>query len=104
MDLNELCNRAYANSIAKGFHAHDADNAEYARIGLRLALVHSEVSEALEELRLPEFSRDAFLDEMADILIRVGDICASFDADMDAITAAKMDYNETRPPRHGKRF
>lgn len=104
LTLNELCRRAYDNAKLKGFWEHDAGEQEYSQIATRLALVHSEVSEGLEELRLPDFSRDAFLEEMADVFIRVGDVCAHFGADMEAIVLEKMSKNEKRPQRHGKRF
>lgn len=39
--------------------------------------------------------------EMADCIIRILDWAGKEDVDMDAIIREKMDYNETRPYRHG---
>jgi NTP pyrophosphatase (non-canonical NTP hydrolase) len=39
--------------------------------------------------------------ELADIIIRVLDICANWGIDISAAIADKMAYNETRPYRHG---
>lgn len=43
--------------------------------------------------------------EMADIIIRVLDLCYRYDIDIDAVLEEKLAYNETRGLRHGgKRF
>ena len=39
--------------------------------------------------------------ELADILIRVGDLAAAEGIDLERITRLKMAYNRTRPFRHG---
>lgn len=76
-------------------------------IGELLALVHSEVSEALEEYRngtlLTEYrlsekgKPEGFSVELADIVIRVFDLCEHLGIDLCAVVAAKMIYNESRP-------
>lgn len=64
-----------------------------------LALVHSEVSEALEAFREDDF--DNFKEEMADTLIRVLDVATGLGIDMDLEVAAKLAVNKTRGFRHG---
>jgi NTP pyrophosphatase (non-canonical NTP hydrolase) len=39
---------------------------------------------------------------MADIVIRVAHFCAKHGIDLDKAVAEKMEYNATRPYKHGK--
>jgi NTP pyrophosphatase (non-canonical NTP hydrolase) len=64
-----------------------------------LALEHSEVSEALEAFRSNDLTN--FLEEQADVLIRVLDCVGAFTADFDAIVEAKLEKNRGRGYRHG---
>ncbi|MDH3585038.1 MAG: hypothetical protein OER86_12570 [Phycisphaerae bacterium] len=64
-----------------------------------LALVHSEISEALEGFRADD--RENFLEEMADVLIRVLDCVGGLTADFDSVVRAKLEKNRRRSHRHG---
>lgn len=64
-----------------------------------LALVHSEVSEALEAYRNDD--RNGFAEELADIVIRVLDIAAFLKINLDEEIAAKLEKNKSRGFRHG---
>jgi NTP pyrophosphatase (non-canonical NTP hydrolase) len=64
-----------------------------------LALIHSEVSEALEEFRVGDMDR--FATELADVLIRVLDCSEGLGIDIDAVVAAKLEKNRGRTYRHG---
>lgn len=71
----------------------------------RLALIHSEVSEGLEAVRLPEGHPDANLpEELADVLIRCLDLAASLEIDLGKALMDKIEKNQDRPFRHGKEF
>lgn len=64
-----------------------------------LALIHSEVSEALEAFRKDE--ADNFLEEMADVVIRVLDCVGGLTDEFNEIVMAKIEKNRHRHHRHG---
>ncbi len=89
---------AHLNAVKKGFWAA-SDN-----LGEKLALIHSEVSECLEELRKPEPNKDAVAEELADVIIRVMDLAGYLDIALISAVLKKMEENKSRPKLHGKRF
>ena len=118
MTINELCERAHQNAIDRGWYDdHDKRN-----LGVAIALIHSELSEALEELRkgwdptkvytsesidrngLRSRKPEGFTVELADAVIRIADLCGSLGVDLEAVINHKMDFNESRPAKHGKAF
>lgn len=64
-----------------------------------LALIHSEVSEALEAFRRDD--GENFAEELADILIRVLDLAPAITEDFDSVVAEKLRKNKGRGFRHG---
>ena len=39
--------------------------------------------------------------ELADVIIRIADMCGMYGIDLEAAIAEKMEYNKTRPFKHG---
>lgn len=64
-----------------------------------MALVHSEVSEALEAVRKRD--RENFDEELADVIIRVASIAYGLGTNLDAVIAAKLAKNAKRGLHHG---
>lgn len=64
-----------------------------------LALIHSEVSEALEAFRHDD--RENFAEELADVIIRVLDCAYGMRIDIDDEVARKIEANRGRGHKHG---
>lgn len=96
MSLNEWAR--YCHGVASDNGWWDEERNE----GELLALVHSEVSEALECLRDGE--RAGFRVELVDVIIRVLDILGHEGADVEHIMITKCGFNQRRVRRHGKEF
>lgn len=134
MNITTLVQKAYDLADSKGFHNVAAT------FGDRIALVHTELSEAMEAFR--ELDNDAYdairepvyksaqsgtltrakseyafnkdgsdklilnkpegvASELADVVIRVADMCGVYGIDLNNAIKEKLAYNKTRPHMHG---
>jgi len=108
MNIADLMRRVHQTAKDKGWWDTPDIN-----IPQKLALIHSEVSEALEEYRNskpplyytldPSFASkpEGMVAELADVIIRVLDLCAALDLPIIEAIKRKCDYNDLRPYRHG---
>ena len=91
-----------------------------------LMLIVSELGEAQEALRhnyftpahiwgkiyapvfttmiFEQYVKNSVEDELADVFIRLGDLCGYLNIDIEKHIKAKMEYNKGRPRKHGKKF
>ena len=77
--------------------------------GEKIALMHSELSEALEADRknldaehIPGFT--GVEEELADVIIRILDFAGHHNLRLGEALSAKITYNLTRPFKHGKAY
>ena len=112
--IREWQREVHTTAKEHGFHDGEAPwDWSTVRIPEKLALIHAEVSEALEEYRNPEATAylrfeegkpEGFGIELADVVIRVMDLCAALGVDLEEMIQIKASYNKSRPFMHGKRF
>jgi NTP pyrophosphatase (non-canonical NTP hydrolase) len=115
MKLNDLCKEAHKLARSKGWY--DTKDGER-NVGELIALIHSELSEALEEFREPSTrlnsiyyiidndipqnkKPEGYAIEIADAIIRIADLCGYLGIDLEEAIKIKMFYNKKRTHRHG---
>lgn len=100
VSLNELAGKIRSINIENGWNVLDVEEwGNTYKVPAILALIHSEVSEGLEAFRRDDCEN--FLEEMADVVIRVLDCVGGLTEDFDAVVSAKLERNKRRGFRHG---
>lgn len=130
LTITDLVKQSHSTALDKGWHQpsqrvlaailadkateHSERNALYAtakadRFGALMALIATEVSEAVEAYRERGLEAwktatgkpEGVASELADVLVRIGDVAGLYGIDLEAAVAEKLAYNKTRPARHG---
>jgi NTP pyrophosphatase (non-canonical NTP hydrolase) len=111
MTIKEWQQELHDGARQRGWYSGELGDKTKVRIASLLCLIHSEVSEALEDLRndqmiaykIGEYKVAGFPTELADIVIRVLDMAEWLGIDMEKEIAAKNKYNKERGYRHGNK-
>jgi NTP pyrophosphatase (non-canonical NTP hydrolase) len=104
--LDSFAASLHESAIEKGFWEGETT---FDKLGNKLALVHSEVTEVLEALRKDKGSHE-ITEEIADVIIRLLDVYAAMrnaglvEDSLDDVLDFKINKNKNRPRLHGNLF
>lgn len=120
-EIETLSEIMLCNDIVEGIRKQKV--VRHAFFAQKIALIHSELSECLEANRMDSFSIDTEIeddidfvksfkllvkntveDELADVLIRTLDLCASLNIDIEKQVELKMKYNSLLEHKHNKEY
>jgi NTP pyrophosphatase (non-canonical NTP hydrolase) len=93
MRISELQKEIHKNAVLHGWWSEPRPIPEL------LCLIHSEVSESLEAYRINDDAHMA--EELADVVIRVMDMCEAYNIDLEKEVTKKHEINKKRSYRHG---
>jgi NTP pyrophosphatase (non-canonical NTP hydrolase) len=105
-NLDKVAGLIHSTAVEKGFWPDKVDDIFITK---QLMMIVSEAVEVMEAIRKDKGKQEVN-EEVADILIRTLDLWAGLkendyvDGSIQAALNNKMDYNKSRPERHGVRF
>ena len=129
--LNKLATEIHENAKSKGFFDSEKNIGEmlcliHSEVSEALEADRKKLYTNLSEIKLKGLSdanygdsfnaeeafksefeysvKNTFEDELADVIIRVLDLCAFKGIDIESHIKAKMRYNASRPHKHGKSY
>jgi len=92
--LSEWAELCHAIAVEKGFWD------EKRNMGEALMLIVTELAEAMESYRVQD--EENFREELADTFIRLFDLCAGLNVNIEEEIIKKTEKNKKRPYKHGK--
>jgi NTP pyrophosphatase (non-canonical NTP hydrolase) len=93
LSLKQLTDLIMQQAKEKGF----GTTPEEIDIPEKIALIHSEVSEAFTAYRHKNMTgKDGFEEELGDIIQRVLHVCGALNIDVEAAILSKLEYNKAR--------
>ena len=111
--IQDWVDEIHVNAVAHGWwHADETPADRVNKLAEKLLLVHCELSEAVECLRVKEFATtvdpntgkpEGLWTELADCVIRLFDIAGAYHVNLEQLIEQKHSYNRTRSYRHGNK-
>lgn len=105
LTISEMSDLAYKQAVTSGFESGPKRS-----VGDCFMLMVTELAEAMEEFRsgfpineiyYKDGKPEGVPIELADVVIRIGNFCGANGIDLEEAVCKKMDFNRTRPYRHG---